>query len=98
MNHDFSKISYNQVNSMAERLKEASGQMETTLQEITNLLKVVGDENTWSGTAAEATKAEFEALSSKFPEFANAIKDCGLYLNQVIANYQAVDKIAQIQD
>lgn len=92
---DFSKLSYSQVTDYATQLSSCSGQMEALLQEITNLFNNVGDDNTWSGTAANDTKAKFDTLSTKFPEFSSAIAECSKYLLDVVANYQAVDNIVQ---
>ena len=88
---DFSKLSYTQVSSLAEQLKSSSSEMETLLSEIKALLDKVGNDDTWSGTAASNTKETFDTLSAKFPEFSTAINDCYKYLMSVVANYKAVD-------
>lgn len=92
---DFSKLSYSQVTDYATQLNSCSSQMEQILQEVKNLFNNVGDDNTWSGTAANETKANFDSLSAKFPEFSTAIAECSQYLLDVVANYQAVDRIVQ---
>lgn len=89
---EFSKLSYNQVESLAEQLNTSAGQMESLLNEIKVLFERIGTEDTWSGTAASTTKEEFDALSAKFPEFNQAITDCYKYLMSVVANYKAVDQ------
>jgi type VII secretion effector (TIGR04197 family) len=89
---NFSKLSYAQINSLAEQLKSSSTQMESLLNEIKTLFDKVGNDDVWSGTAASSTKENFDTLSAKFPEFSTAINDCYKYLISVVANYQAVDQ------
>lgn len=88
---DFSKLSYTQVLGIADQLKSSSAEMETLLSEIKSLLNRVGNDDTWSGTAAANTKETFDTLSAKFPEFSTAINDCYKYLMSVVANYKSVD-------
>lgn len=94
---DFSRLSYEQINGIADQLSSKSESMRDLLEQITNLFNRIGDDGVWSGTAASATKAEFDTLSAKFPEFSQAINDCCVYLRQVVANYQAVDAAVQGQ-
>lgn len=88
---DFSKLSYEQVASIAERLKSSSTNMESLLNELKTLFENVGNEQVWSGTAASQTKERFDTLSAKFPEFSMAIDDCYKYLMNVVENYKSVD-------
>lgn len=88
---EFSKLSYTQVQSLADRLNTASTEMETLLNEVKTLFENVGNDGVWSGTAAASTKEQFDTLSAKFPEFSNAINDCYRYLLNVVENYKAVD-------
>ena len=90
---DFSKLSYSQVQSLADQLNSASREMETLLEEIKTLFNKVGTEDVWSGTAANTTKETFDTLSAKFPEFSQAVEDCHRYLLNVVENYKAVDAI-----
>lgn len=89
---DFSKLSYGQIEAMASNLRSTASRMENTLYELKGKLNRVGSDDTWSGTAASQTKAEFDKLSAKFPEFSKAINDCADYLNKMVQNYQSVDK------
>lgn len=89
---DFSKLSYNQITDIAEDLKNSASQMETLLNEIKTLFNKVGTDEVWSGTAASTTKAKFDQLSAKFPEFYTAINDCHTYLMSVVENYKSVDR------
>lgn len=88
---DFSKITYGQVTSYAEQLSSSATQMESLLNELKQLFAKVGDDGVWSGTAASTTKASFDSLSARFPEFSAAIEDCHKYLLSVVENYRAVD-------
>jgi len=88
---DFSKLSYSQVQAMAEQLNTSSTNMESLLNEIKTLFENVGNDSVWSGTAAATTKEQFDVLSAKFPEFSNAVNDCYKYLMSVVENYKAVD-------
>ncbi len=88
---DFSKLSYENVISMAEQLKSSSSEMETLLNELKTLFENVGNEQVWSGTAASATKERFDELSAKFPEFSSAVDDCYKYLSNVVETYKSVD-------
>ena len=47
----------------------------------------------WSGTAASETKATFDKLSAKFPEFSQSVNDCYKYLLSVVENYKSVDSM-----
>lgn len=90
---DFSKLSYEQVVSIADQLQSSSTSMETLLNELKTLFENIGNEQVWSGTAASQTKDKFDALSAKFPEFYMAINDCYKYLTNVVENYKSVDAI-----
>lgn len=88
---DFSKLTYGQVQSMAEKLNNSATQMESLLSEIKTLFNKVGTDDVWSGTAASSTKEKFDTLSAKFPEFSQSVNDCYTYLMSVVENYQSVD-------
>ena len=65
--------------------------MQSLLNEIRSLFDKIGDEGVWSGTAANKAHDKFKELYDKFPNFYEAVKDTSKYLNEVVANYQAVD-------
>ena len=88
---DFSKLSYSQIQALADQLNSSSMQMESLLNEIKALFGKIGSDDVWSGTAASSTKETFDQLSAKFPEFSQAINDCYKYLMQVVENYKSVD-------
>lgn len=90
---DFSKLSYGQVQDIADQLNNSATSMEDLLDEIKTLFNKIGTDDVWSGTAASSAKEVFDTLSAKFPEFSQAIKDCHTYLLSVIENYKAVDNI-----
>lgn len=88
---DFSKLSYSQVQSLADQLNSSSTQMESLLTEIKTLFEKIGNDEVWSGTAASQTKETFDTLSAKFPEFSQSVNDCYKYLISVVENYKSVD-------
>ncbi len=90
---DFTKLSYEHVQSLADQLNSSSSQMESLLAEIKALFAKIGTDDVWSGTAASQTKEAFEQLSAKFPEFSSSVNDCYKYLVSVIENYKSVDSI-----
>lgn len=90
---DFSKLSYAEIQSKANELKNSATTMQDILTEVENLFAKIGDESTWSGTAASSTKETFDTLKAKFPEFYQSVSDCSTYLNEVVANYQSVDSM-----
>lgn len=90
---DFSKLSYSQVQSLAEQLNSSSASMETLLSEIKTLFTKIGNDDVWSGTAASTTKEAFDTLSAKFPEFSQAVNDCYKYLMSVVESYKSVDSM-----
>ena len=65
--------------------------MEQILNAVSTEFNKVGNEGTWSGTAANSAKQEFDALKAKFPEFKQTINDCAKYLESVVTRYEAVD-------
>ena len=94
---NFSKLSYGQITEIADQLSSMSKSMIDLLEEVTKLFNKIGDDGVWSGTAASSTKAEFDDLSAKFPEFSQAVNDCSEYLRKVVANYKAADAAVQGQ-
>lgn len=94
---DFSKLSYSQIQSLADQLQGASTSMESLLSELKVLFNKIGNDDVWSGTAASTTKETFDTLSAKFPEFSQAINDCYRYLISVVENYKSVDAMVSGQ-
>lgn len=90
---DFSKLSYAQVQGLADQLNSSSSSMENLLTEIKALFEKVGNDDVWSGTAASTTKETFDQLSAKFPEFSQSVNDCYKYLMAVVENYKSVDQM-----
>ena len=89
---DFSRISYEQVLSMSAQLQNSATRMNEILDMVKSEFNKIGDEGTWSGTAASQNKAEFDSLSAQFPKFYEAIQDCSKYLNSMVENYRSVDQ------
>ena len=94
---DFSKLSYSQIQALADQLQSASTSMESLLSELKVLFNKIGNDDVWSGTAASTTKETFDTLSAKFPEFSQAINDCYRYLISVVENYKSVDAMVSGQ-
>ena len=92
---DFSKVSYGQVKEYSNQLKTKSENMRDLLQLITNEFEKLGQDDVWSGDAAQRVREEFDTLSAKFPEFNQAIQNCATYLDSVVANYESVDSVVQ---
>ncbi len=93
----FSGLSYNEIASIAEQLKSKATNMETILNAVSTEFNKVGNDGTWSGTAATQAKQEFDALKAKFPEFKEAIDSCAKYLSQTVERYKAVDQAVSSQ-
>jgi len=87
----FSKLSYADIQSRAQELNTAATNMQQILTEVETQFAKIGNDDTWSGTAASSAKENFDALKSKFPEFYQSVTDCSTYLNRVVENYQSVD-------
>ncbi len=89
---DFSKLSYKDINSMAEELHKSAANMEEILEQVKILFSNIGNEEVWAGDAANETREEFDKLSAQFPKFSEAIDDCYNYLLSVTGGYKSVDK------
>ncbi len=85
------KINYEQVEALANKMKNTAGSMEQVLSEVTALFNQIGNGDVWSGTAASYAKEKFDQLSSKFPNFYNATNECYNHLMSVVENYKSVD-------
>ena len=89
---DFSKITYEQVLSMSSQLSSSASKMNDILNQVKAQFDKIGNDGTWSGTAASTNKEEFDRLSAQFPTFYEAIQDCSKYLNSMVENYKSVDQ------
>lgn len=87
----FSGLSYDEIGSIASQLDAKATSMESILGAVETEFNKIGQDGTWSGDAATAAKAEFDALKAKFPDFKTAINDCAKYLRNVVERYRAVD-------
>lgn len=88
----FSGLSYVEISQIANNLRTKAENMQSLLAKVETELKKVGNDSTWSGTAASAAFEEFSKLIKKFPEFNEAITSCATYLDRVVATYQSVDR------
>ena len=90
---DFSKLTYSEIQSLANQLSSSASSMENVLNEVKTLFGNIGQDDVWSGTAAAHTKETFDKLSAKFPEFSQSVDDCSKYLLTVVENYKSVDDV-----
>ncbi len=88
---NYSKISYDQLETLANELNQASRNMENILNEVKELLDRVGNTEAWQGTSAQTAQTKFNQLSAKFPEFYTATGKCYTHIMSVIENYKSVD-------
>lgn len=88
---NYSKLSYEQLEGLANELNQASKNMENILNDVRNLLNRVGNTEAWQGTSASVVKAKFDELSAKFPEFSIATGKCCSHIMSVVANYRSTD-------
>ncbi len=88
----FSGLSYEQIGQVSSTLRSKAQSMQELLGRVETELRKVGNEGTWSGTAASAAFEEFSSLIAKFPEFHEAITSCATYLDRVVATYKSVDQ------
>ena len=91
---DFTKLSYSQITSLAEQLNSTANQMEAVLDKVKSLFNSVGTDDVWSGTAAAETKASFDEVAAKFPQFSESVREAYEYLLTVVQSYKDVDKLA----
>ncbi len=88
---NYSRISYEQIVSLANQLKNSAQNMQQLLSEVSVLLNKIGSTDVWSGTSAMAAKGRFDMLVQKFPEFYDATSKCHTHLISVVENYKNVD-------
>ena len=93
----FSGLTYDEIQGIAADLLSKASEMEIILSAVTAEFNKVGNEDTWSGTAASTAKAEFDALKAKFPEFKSAVDECAKYLNTTVERYKATDAAVSVQ-
>lgn len=86
------KVSYEQIEGIAQNLSTYADSMQKILEEITTEFQKVGEEGSvWSGNSAISIRATFDSLSAKFPDFYTTVKTCSTNLMTVVANYKSAD-------
>lgn len=87
------QLDYEQMRTISSNLKNASSRMEETLNNVKSLIQrnVGADGEAWSGNAAEASRAEFDALIAKFPAFKEAVDTCAKNLDTIVSRYESAD-------
>ena len=79
-------LTYSEITSLAGQLKTLSSQINEVIQTINLDYKRIGDGgDIWTGDAADTARDTFDELTSKFPDFANAIDEFADYLVSVVA-------------
>lgn len=86
-----SNLTYEQVLAISQSLNKYASDMQTVLEEITQLTSKIGNEDVWGGTAAMNAKQKFSNLSANFEEFYNAVLTESKYLANVVENYKKTD-------
>ena len=92
MQSEVLELSYDEMELIAENLSSKADEMNEILANVKNEFQMIGEKGVWSGDAAAASRAEFDELSAKFPNFVEAIDDCSKYLRNVVANYKAAEQ------
>ncbi len=85
------RIQYDQIESLANNLRNSATNMEQLLNEVANLINQIGNSDVWNGTAAQVAREKFGKLIAKMPEFYNATNMCYSHLMSVVQNYKSVD-------
>ncbi len=85
------RIQYDQIESLANNLRNQASNMEQLLNDVANLINQIGNSDVWNGTAAQAAKESFGRLANKMPEFYQATNNCYSHLMSVVQNYKSVD-------
>lgn len=93
------KLSYDELEIIAEKMKILSNDMNILLNDIKNQFDLIGNDYIWSGTAALNVKETFDELSTKFPEFSNSVENCSTFLiNTVIPAYKSAEAMFKINN
>lgn len=86
------KISYEQVNATAQMMKNGAERMREILNETSQKMGTLNQEDTWKSNAAGELYAKFQELSSKFSAFYTEIEKYSKFLTQTVETYQAADQ------
>lgn len=86
-----SNLTYAQITTISQNLQNYAKDMRNVLDEITEYVNRIGNEDIWGGTAAEDSKTKFNTLNAKFADFYKAVTDEAAHLSTVVENYQKAD-------
>ena len=86
------KISYEQVNTIAQTMKNGAARMQDIINETRQKMQSVNQEDTWKSNAAGELYAKFQELSTKFEGFYTAVENYSRFLTQTVETYQAADQ------
>jgi len=91
----FQRLSYDQADGCASQLCTQSDNMQNILNEVQVCLNKIGGDDVWGGTAAASSKAEFDELCTKFPQFSEAVDSCAKFVTTQVSGYRDIDARAQ---
>ena len=85
------KISYEEVNQIASTIKNGAERMRQILNETSQNMQNVNQDDTWKSNAAGELYAKFKELETKFEGFYTEIENYSKFLTQTVETYQAAD-------
>ena len=83
-------LKYSELRSISGNLKTYTASMQQIFADITSAFNEVGGQN-WEGDAAADMRAKLDKVSNKFEEFYNAVKSEYEFLDNYIADNEAID-------
>lgn len=89
------KISYEEVNTIAQTLSTGAKRMEQILNETTQQMETVNTDATLKSNAAAELYNKYKTLSAKFSNFYEAVESYSKFLVQTVETYQAADQTIQ---
>ena len=91
------KISYEQVNTIASQISQGAKRMQEILNETSQKMESVNQEDTWKSNAAGELYTKYKELSAKFENFYTAVENYSKFLTNTVETYQAADQAIQGQ-
>ncbi len=86
-----SNLTYAQITTISQNLQNYAKDMQAILDEITQYVSKIGNEDVWGGNAAMESRSKFDTLNAKFADFYKAVNDEAAHLTTVVENYQRAD-------
>ncbi len=86
------KMNYGEVRNLANDLLAQAGNMETYFNFIDKEIKKINSgSGIFDGDAAATIVGNFNAFTSKFSLFSDAVRNCGNFVNNAVSTYESVD-------